>query len=193
MDIYVWISGYYKPNVFSNHFLWVLILQFCCYHCLFLPELILQLLLLLLFSGTPYDWFPYYINFYAWSAQEVFVAEHMYWFFKFTCFPMVFLVYDLNLVPQRAAISLLSPATPDFSTSLRVTAFWCSWSLTLRERSVSPLYFLLQLHGVAYTQSLVMFSSMGGSYSVEISAKSRQTFEGCPGIIWTTDPLYFLW
>ena len=41
----------------------------------FLPELILQLLLLLLFfSGTPYYWFPYCINLYAWSAQEIFVA-----------------------------------------------------------------------------------------------------------------------
>ena len=52
--------------------------------------------------------------------------------------------------------------TPDFSTSPHVTAFWCSWSLTLRGRPVSPLYFLPQLHGIAYTQSLVMFSSMGG-------------------------------
>ena len=33
----------------------------------------------------------------------------MCWFFKFTNFPMVFLVYDLNLVPQRVVISLLSP------------------------------------------------------------------------------------
>ena len=33
----------------------------------------------------------------------------MCWFFKFTNFPMVFLVYDLNLVAQRAVISLLSP------------------------------------------------------------------------------------
>ena len=30
-------------------------------------------------------------------------------FFKFINFPMVFLVYDLNLVPQKAVISLLSP------------------------------------------------------------------------------------
>ena len=38
---------HYKPYVCSNHFLPVLILQFCCYHCffvvVFLPELILQL------------------------------------------------------------------------------------------------------------------------------------------------------
>ena len=64
--------------------------------------------LLLLFSGTPYNWFPYCINFYVWSAQEIFVAEHMFWFFKFTNFPLVFLVYDLKLVPRRAVISLLS-------------------------------------------------------------------------------------
>ena len=38
---------------------------------------IATLLLFLLFPGTPYHWFPYYINFYAWSAQEIFVALHM--------------------------------------------------------------------------------------------------------------------
>ena len=67
-------------------------------------------------------------------------------------------------------------ATPDFSTSLRVIAFWCFWSLTLRVRPVSPLYFLPQLHGIAYTQSLVMFSTMGGSYSGEISPDDKQCF-----------------
>ena len=66
-------------------------------------------LLLLLFSGTPYYWFPYCINFYVWSTKEIFLAEHMCWFFKFTNFPMAFLVYDLNLTPHRAMISLLSP------------------------------------------------------------------------------------
>ena len=37
------------------------------------------------------------ILYYAWSAQEIFVASHMCWFFKFKNFPMVFLVYELNL------------------------------------------------------------------------------------------------
>ena len=50
-------------------------------------------------------------------------------------------------------------AAPDFSISPRVTAFWCSWSLTLRGRLVSPLYFLPQLLGISYIQSLVTFSS----------------------------------
>ena len=54
------------------------------------------------------------------------------------------------------------PAMLDFSTSPHVTGFRCSWSLTLRRQPVSSLYFLLQLHGIAYTQSLVMFSTMGG-------------------------------
>ena len=36
-DICVWISEYYKPNVFSNHF------YQRCYYCIFSPELILQL------------------------------------------------------------------------------------------------------------------------------------------------------
>ena len=54
------------------------------------------------------------------------------------------------------------PDTPDLSTSPRVTAFWCSLSLTLRGRPVPPLYFLLQLHEKAYAQSLVMFSFMVG-------------------------------
>ena len=53
-------------------------------------------------------------------------------------------------------------AMPDFSTSPCVTAFWCSWSLTLRGQSVSPLYFLPQMHGIAYIQSLVMLSSKEG-------------------------------
>ena len=37
---------------------------------------IATLLLLLLFSSTPYYWFPYRINFYAWSAQDIFVTYH---------------------------------------------------------------------------------------------------------------------
>ena len=81
--------------------------QFCCYHSMlfyffFTRAHIATLLLLLLFSGTLYLWFPYCINFYAWSAQEIFVAKHLCWFLMFTNFPMEFFVYDLNLVPQKA-------------------------------------------------------------------------------------------
>ena len=76
-------------------------------------------------------------------------------------------------------------ATPDFSTSPHVTAFWCSWNFTLRGRSVSPLYFLPQLHSIAYTQSLVMFSSMGG-LTRERYLRCHQAFECCPDVIWTT-------
>ena len=53
-------------------------------------------------------------------------------------------------------------APPDFFRSPCVTAFWRSFSFILKRRPVSPLYYLPQLHGVAYTQSLVMVSSMGG-------------------------------
>ena len=79
----------------------------------------------------------------------------MGWFLKFTNLQRVFLVYDPYLVPQRAVISLLSlhmwATTPDFSTSPHITNFWCSLSLTLRGQPASPLYFLPQLHMIAYT------------------------------------------
>ena len=148
---------------------WTIVLIFVAFFLFFfLPELILQLLsLLLLFSGTPYYWFPYCINFYAWSAQEIFVASHMCWLW-------IFQWCSLSMISTWSHWGWWSPislhmwsATPDFSTSPRVTAFWCSWSLTLRGWPFSPLYFLLQLHGIAYTQSLVMFSSGWGGLTQE--------------------------
>ena len=63
-----------------DFFLPEIILQLCCYYC---P-----------FSCTPYYWFPYCINFYAWLVQEIFVALHMCWFFKFTNFPRCFCLWS---------------------------------------------------------------------------------------------------
>ena len=80
----------------------------------------------------------------------------------------IFQWYSLSMIstwshrrPWSAFSIHMWSATPDFSTSPHVTAFWYSWSLTLRGRPVFPLYFLPQLHGIVYTQSLVMFSSIG--------------------------------
>ena len=77
-DIWVWISGYYKPNVFSNHFYQCSYCNFCCYYCIsffyfffFTRAHIATLLLLLLFSCTPSYWFPYSINFY------IFILLHL--------------------------------------------------------------------------------------------------------------------
>ena len=55
---------------------------------------IATLLLLLLFSGTPYYWFPYCINFYTWSVQEIFVAKLLHWFFKLRIFQW----YSLSMI-----------------------------------------------------------------------------------------------
>ena len=158
---------------------------------------IATLLLLLIFSGTPYYWFPYCINFYAWSAQEIFVALHMCWFFKFTNFPMAFLVYDLNLVPQRAVISLLSPYVVShnwlfhFPTCYSLLVFLKS-HLKEEEACFSFIFSSAASRDSVHTVfSHVLFN--GGSYSGEISAKCRQAFEGCSDVIWTADLLYFLW
>ena len=76
----------------------------------FLPELILKLCYYYCFSlALLITGFHIVFNFYAWSAKEIFVAKDMCWFLKVINFPMVFLVYNLNLVLQRAVISLLSP------------------------------------------------------------------------------------
>ena len=53
-------------------------------------------------------------------------------------------------------------AIPDFPISRCTTAFWCFCSFTFRGQHVSPLYTWLQLHGMEYTQFLVMFYSFGG-------------------------------
>ena len=82
----------------------------------------------------------------------------MCWFFKFTNFPILFFVYGLNLVPQRVVISILSPYVVSHTWFFQLPT---CYSLLMFLRPVSPLYFLLQLHGIAYTQSLVMFSTMG--------------------------------
>ena len=144
MDICVWNSRYYKPNVFSNHF----------YQSSYSNFVIIAFL---------WHWFPYCINFYAWSGQ-IFVA--------IICADSlslgIFQWCSLSMISTWSHRGWWSPlhlymwsATPDFSTSPHVTAFSCSWSLTLKGRPVSPLYFLLQLHRIAYTESLVIFSTMG--------------------------------
>ena len=53
-------------------------------------------------------------------------------------------------------------AIPDFSISPRTTAFRCSSNLIFCGRHVSPLYTLLQLQELEYTQFLIMLNSVGG-------------------------------
>ena len=65
------INLMFSATIFTSAHIAIFAVIIAC----FLPELILQFsLLLLLFSGTPYYWFPYGIHFYAWLAQEIFVA-----------------------------------------------------------------------------------------------------------------------
>ena len=192
-DICVWISGYYKPNGFSNHFLPVLILQFCCYHCIFFFfffffhqssycnfVIIIAFLLVLLITGSHIVLISMLGRLWRFLWPSIYAASLSLRIFQW---------YSLSMISTWSHRGRWSPfslhmwsATPDFSTSPRVTVFWCSWSFTWRGRPVSPLYFLPQLDGIVYTQSFVMFSSM------EISTKCCQAFEGCPDV-----PLYFLW
>ena len=154
MSLRTSVYEFLGTNVFSNHFYQCSYCNFCCYHCIllfFTSAHIATLLLLLLFSGTPYYWFPYCINFYAWSAQEIFCG------LTYVLILRIFQWCSLSMISTWSHRGQWSPfslhmwsATPDFFTSPRVTAFWCSWSITLRRRPVSPLHFPLQLHGIAY-------------------------------------------
>ena len=90
-----------SATIFTSAHIAILLLSLHVFFFFFTRAHIAILLLLLLFYGTPYYWFPYCINFYAWLAQEIFVASHMCWFFKFMNFPMVFLVYEEGWSIQR--------------------------------------------------------------------------------------------
>ena len=58
-----------SPTIFTSAHIAIFLLSF---HIFFTRAHIATLLLLLLFSGTPYYWFPYCIKFYTWSALEIF-------------------------------------------------------------------------------------------------------------------------
>ena len=52
-------------------------------------------------------------------------------------------------------------AIPDFSISLRTTAYRCSYNFIFSGRHVSPLYTLPQLQGVGLSQFMTMLNSVG--------------------------------
>ena len=125
-DICVRISEYYKPNVFSNHFYQCSYCNFCKFF-FFIRAHIANLLLLLLFSSSPYYWFPYCINFYAWSAQELFCG----------------LVYELILFEFSNGVPCLwSQPSPKEGGDVP------SLSICGQPRLIFPLPHVLQLSGV---------------------------------------------
>ena len=106
--------------------------------------------------------FPYCIHLYTWSTQEVTIAYHMCRFFKAFPLPIFFSIISASSHKGRwFPFSLhIWSAIPDFSISPRTTALRCSSILS--GQHVSPLYILPQLHGMEYTQFLVMWYSVDG-------------------------------
>ena len=135
-------------------------------------------------------WFPHSFHFYTWSTQEVIITWHMCCFFETFSFPMFFPLIILTSSHKSWWFPFsfhIWSAIPDFS----ILPFRCSCSLTFRRQYVSPLYTLAQLHGMEYTQFLVMLYSVGGGgggADSEMFMKSWATPECCD-IIRTT---YFL-
>ena len=97
----------------------------------------------------------------------------MCWFFKFTNFPMVFLVYDLNLVPQRAVISLPSPYVVSHARFFRFTTCY-NLLMFLKPHLKGAAYFFFIFPSAAARDSVhTVFSHVllyEGSYSVEVSS-----------------------
>ena len=132
-DICVWISGYYKPNVFSNHSLPMPIWQFKNF---FLPELILQLCCSYCFSLALFIYSSHIVLISMLGRLRRFLWPRTdsdslsLWIFQWC---------SLSIISTWSHRGWWSPfsfhmwsATPDFSISPCVTAFWCSWSLTLK-------------------------------------------------------------
>ena len=140
-----WIFGTYKLN---NVLTWLGLLLLCM---IFLPVLIFRFFFFFSSSLLNYR-FPYCIQFYTWSTQQVIVAQHMCWFLKASKSSNVQPYQLFQLYPIRADSFFFSfhiwSAIPDFSILPHTTAFRCSSSLTFSGQPVSPLYILPQLQGM---------------------------------------------
>ena len=96
LDHSEWIFGTYKLNVLT----WLRLLLLCMifYLCSYSDFLFFYFFYFFLSSLLNYR-FPYCIQLYTWSTQQVIVAQHMCWFLKASNPPMFTPINYFNFIP----------------------------------------------------------------------------------------------